>query len=128
MVTGYLPSVMLMLFLYSVPPVMSTLAAVEGPIARSGRKMSACHKVLLFMIWNVFFSNILSGSVLESFDRISSLKDIPLQLADGVPSMVYTLLINRLIISFFSALLVVYCLWYSLICPKYLLHLQLQLA
>lgn len=87
MVTGYLPSVMLMLFLYAVPPVMSTLAAVEGPIARSGRKISACHKVLFFIIWNVFFSNILSGSVLESIDRISSLEDIPSQLASGVPSM-----------------------------------------
>ncbi|KAK1405619.1 Lipase [Heracleum sosnowskyi] len=87
MVTGYLPSVMLMLFLYAVPPIMSTLAAVEGPIARSGRKISACHKVLFFIIWNVFFSNILSGSVLESIDRISSLEDIPSQLANGVPSM-----------------------------------------
>lgn len=95
MVTGYLPSVMLMLFLYAVPPVMSTLAAIEGPIARSGRKISACHKVLFFIIWNVFFSNILSGSVLESIDRISSLKDIPSQLANGVPSMVITLLIYR---------------------------------
>lgn len=83
---------MLMFFLYIAPPIMMTLSAVEGPIARSGRKISACSKVLYFLIWNVFFSNILSGSVLERFDTITSLKDIPLQLASGVPSMVITLL------------------------------------
>ncbi|KAK1395964.1 Calcium-dependent channel [Heracleum sosnowskyi] len=87
MITGYLPSVMLTLFMYTVPPLMSTLAAVEGPIARSGRKISACRKVIFFIVWNVFFSNILSGSVLERFDNLSSLWDIPLHLANGVPSL-----------------------------------------
>ncbi|XP_074365948.1 CSC1-like protein RXW8 isoform X4 [Apium graveolens] len=35
----------------SVPPLMSTLAAVEGPIARSGRKISACRKAVFFMTY-----------------------------------------------------------------------------
>ncbi|XP_017254026.1 CSC1-like protein RXW8 isoform X1 [Daucus carota subsp. sativus] len=87
MITGYLPSVMLTVLLLTVPPLMSTLAAVEGPVARSGRKISACRKVMFFIVWNVFFSNILSGSVLERFDTLSSLWDIPLQLANGVPSL-----------------------------------------
>lgn len=107
MITGYLPSVMLTLFLYTVPPLMSTLAAVEGPIARSGRKISACRKVMFFIVWNVFFSNILSGSVLERFDNLSSLWDIPLQLANGVPSLVITLLIIKLVISTVIAFLVI---------------------
>ncbi|WOH06992.1 hypothetical protein DCAR_0626421 [Daucus carota subsp. sativus] len=87
MVTGYLPSAMLTLFLFCVPPIMIISSAVEGPVARSLRKRSACLKVLYFIIWNVFFANILSGSVFERFDKISSLKDIPAQLANGVPSM-----------------------------------------
>lgn len=108
MITGYLPSVMLTVLLLTVPPLMSTLAAVEGPVARSGRKISACRKVMFFIVWNVFFSNILSGSVLERFDTLSSLWDIPLQLANGVPSLVISLLIN--LINFLSllALLVVF--------------------
>lgn len=90
MVTGYLPSVMLTLFLFCVPPIMIVSSAIEGPVARSLRKKSACVKVLYFIVWNVFFANILSGSVLERFDKITSLKDIPAQLANGVPSMVMT--------------------------------------
>lgn len=88
MVTGYLPSAMLTLFIFCVPPLMIIFSAIEGPVARSLRKKSACLKVLYFLIWNVFFANILSGSVLQRFDNITSLKDIPLQLAKGIPSMV----------------------------------------
>ncbi|XP_068657607.1 CSC1-like protein RXW8 [Aristolochia californica] len=85
LVTGYLPSVILLLFLYSVPPTMMLFSAVEGCISRSGRKMSACCKVLYFTIWNVFFVNVLSGSVISQLNVISSPKDIPTQLAKAVP-------------------------------------------
>lgn len=88
MITGYLPSAMLMLFLCIAPPIMMAFSAIEGPIARSLRKKSACLKVLYFLIWNVFFANILSGTVMDRFDRFTSLKDIPSELANGVPSMV----------------------------------------
>ncbi|KAK4796389.1 hypothetical protein SAY86_028715 [Trapa natans] len=86
LVTGYLPSVVLLLFLYTVPPTMMLLAVIEGSISRSGRKKSACRKVLYFTIWNVFFVNILSGSVLRLVDALSSPKEIPTQLARAVPA------------------------------------------
>ncbi|XP_057973970.1 CSC1-like protein RXW8 isoform X2 [Malania oleifera] len=86
LVTGYLPSVILMLFLYTVPPTMMLFSAVEGSISRSGRKKSACCKVLYFTIWNVFFVNVLSGSVISQLNVISSPKDIPTQLARAVPT------------------------------------------
>ncbi|XP_077233942.1 hyperosmolality-gated Ca2+ permeable channel 2.1-like [Tasmannia lanceolata] len=85
LVTGYLPSVILQLFLYTVPPTMMLFSAVEGSISRSGRKKSACCKVLYFTIWNVFFVNVLSGSVISQFNVISSPKGIPSQLAKAVP-------------------------------------------
>ncbi|CAL9166175.1 unnamed protein product [Musa hybrid cultivar] len=84
-VTGYLPSVILQLFLYTVPPTMMLFSTVEGPISRSGRKKSACAKVLYFTIWNVFFVNVFSGSVINQLNAISSPKDIPAQLAKAVP-------------------------------------------
>lgn len=83
--TGYLPSVVLMLFLYIVPPIMMLFSVVEGCISRSGRKKSACCKVLYFTIWNVFFVNVLSGSVISRLNAISSPKDIPPLLASAVP-------------------------------------------
>ncbi|KAF8404822.1 hypothetical protein HHK36_009711 [Tetracentron sinense] len=86
LVTGYLPSVVLMLFMYTVPPTMMLFSAVEGSISRGGRKKSACCKVLYFTIWNVFFVNVLSGSVLSQLNVISSPKGIPIQLGKAIPT------------------------------------------
>ncbi|GMY07023.1 CSC1-like protein RXW8 isoform X2 [Fagus crenata] len=88
LVTGYLPSIVLILALYSVPPTMMLFSAVEGSISRSGRKKSACCKVLYFTIWNVFFVNIFTGSVISQLNVFSSVKDIPAQLAKAVPRQV----------------------------------------
>ncbi|KAK1317796.1 hypothetical protein QJS10_CPA05g01689 [Acorus calamus] len=59
LVTGYLPSVILQLFFNVVPPVMMLFSAFEGFISHSGRKKSACCRVLYFTIWNVFFVNVI---------------------------------------------------------------------
>lgn len=70
---------------------MMLFSTVEGPISRSGRKKSACAKVLYFTIWNVFFVNVFSGSVINQLNAISSPKDIPAQLAKAVPRQVLSL-------------------------------------
>ncbi|KAF3559018.1 hypothetical protein F2Q69_00013113, partial [Brassica cretica] len=85
-ITGYLPSVILILFFYAVPPLMMYFSALEGCISRSIRKNSACIKILYFTIWNVFFVNILSGSVIRQLNVFSSVRDIPAQLARAVPT------------------------------------------
>lgn len=87
-VTGYLPSVILILFLYTVPPTMMLFSAVEGSISRSGRKKSACCKILYFTIWNVFFVNVFSGSLISQWSVFSSVKDLPTELARAVPTQV----------------------------------------
>ncbi|KAK2660072.1 hypothetical protein Ddye_006605 [Dipteronia dyeriana] len=84
LLTGYLPSVVLMLFLYTVPPTMMLFSKVEGPISRSGRKKSACIKVLYFTIWNVFFVNVLSGSIIGQLS-VFTVRQIPRKLAEAVP-------------------------------------------
>ncbi|XP_061344429.1 CSC1-like protein RXW8 [Gastrolobium bilobum] len=85
LVTGYLPSVILVLFLYAVPPVMMLFSEVEGSISRSGRKKSACCKVLYFTIWNVFFVNVFAGSVISQLSVFTSITELPAQLAKAVP-------------------------------------------
>lgn len=87
-VTGYLPSVILLLFFYTVPPVMMQLSTVEGSISRSDRKKSACHKILYFTIWNVFFVNVLSGSLLTQLNAMTRPNDLATQLAEAVPKQV----------------------------------------
>lgn len=86
--TGYLPSVILVLFLIGVGPVMMLLSAVEGPISRSCRKRSACYKVLYFTIWNVFFVNVFAGSVISQLSVFTSITELPAQLAKAVPTQV----------------------------------------
>ncbi|XAR62011.1 hypothetical protein NMG60_11016582 [Bertholletia excelsa] len=85
-VTGYLPSALLMLFLYAVPPIMMLFSTFEGSISRSARKRSACIKVLCFMIWNVFFYYVMTGQIMERLALISSPKDITTKLAAAVPT------------------------------------------
>ncbi|CAL9214377.1 unnamed protein product [Arabidopsis halleri] len=87
-ITGYLPSVILVLFFYAVPPLMMYFSTLEGCVSRSLRKKSACIKILYFTIWNVFFVNILSGSVIRQLSVLSSVRDIPAQLAKVVPAQV----------------------------------------
>ncbi|GMH17994.1 hypothetical protein Nepgr_019835 [Nepenthes gracilis] len=99
LVTGYLPPVVLVLFLYMVPPLMILFSTVEGSISRSRRKKAACCKVLYFTIWNVFFVNLIYGTVITKLDGFPSLKDLfngkllngnlPTNLADrAVPALV----------------------------------------
>ncbi|XP_044510781.1 CSC1-like protein RXW8 isoform X2 [Mangifera indica] len=85
-VTGYLPSVILILFMYAVPPTMMLFSTFEGAVSHSGRKKSTCIKVLYFTIWNVFFVNILSGSIIAQLSVFSSVKDVPRHLAEAVPN------------------------------------------
>ncbi|EPS57115.1 hypothetical protein M569_17709, partial [Genlisea aurea] len=84
-VTGYLPSLILEMFLSMIPTVMIVLSSIQGYIALSQIEKSACIKVLWFTIWNVFFGNVLSGSVLYRVDVVLEPKRIPELLAVAVP-------------------------------------------
>ncbi|XP_031123788.1 CSC1-like protein RXW8 isoform X2 [Ipomoea triloba] len=90
LVTGYLPSVVLVLFSYLVPPIMMFFSTMECYISRSGRKKSACYKIMYFMIWNAFFAQTISGSVIDGWSALGhlgkNLKDIPNLLATALPS------------------------------------------
>lgn len=85
-VTGYLPSLILQLFLKLVPPVMMFLSSIQGYISFSEIQKSACKKFLWFTIWNIFFANVLSGSVLNQLSDLLDLKNIPAKLAVAVPA------------------------------------------
>ncbi|KAJ1398737.1 Calcium-dependent channel, 7TM region, putative phosphate [Sesbania bispinosa] len=85
-ITGYLPSLILQLFLSFVPPIMIMLSSLQGYISWSQIQKSACTKVLLFTIWNIFFANVLSGSALYRVNVFLEPKEIPRVLAEAVPS------------------------------------------
>lgn len=85
-ITGYLPSLILQLFLKAIPPVMRLLTCIQGYISFSEIDKSACSKVLWFTIWNIFFANVLSGSVLNQISILLEPKNIPSKLAVAVPA------------------------------------------
>ncbi|XAR65227.1 hypothetical protein NMG60_11009274 [Bertholletia excelsa] len=85
-ITGYLPSLILLLFLKMIPPVMMFLSSIQGYISNSDIERSACHKVLWFTVWNIFFGNVLSGSVLNQISILLDPKNIPGKLAITVPA------------------------------------------
>ncbi|GJT56774.1 CSC1-like protein HYP1 isoform X1 [Tanacetum coccineum] len=84
-ITGYLPSLILKMFLQLVPPVMIMLSSMQGYIAHSQIVKSACNKMLWFTIWNIFFANAISGSVLYRVNMFFEPKEIPIILAVAVP-------------------------------------------
>lgn len=85
-VTGYLPSLILQLFLKIVPPIMEFLSSLQGYICHSNIEKSACNKVLWFTVWNIFFATLFSGSVLYQVSIILDPKNIPSKLAVAVPA------------------------------------------
>ncbi|KAL1824486.1 hypothetical protein ACET3Z_011264 [Daucus carota] len=84
-ITGYLPSLVLQMFQYFVPPTMIMLSSIQGYISRSQIEKSACYKVLWFTIWNVFFVTVLSGSILYQTNVFLEIKKLPNVLAVAVP-------------------------------------------
>ncbi|KAJ6987594.1 hypothetical protein NC653_020754 [Populus alba x Populus x berolinensis] len=85
-VTGYLPSLILQLFLKIVPPIMEFLSSIQGYISHSEIERSACNKVLWFTVWNIFFATVFSGSVLNQISIVLDPKNIPAKLAVVVPA------------------------------------------
>ncbi|KAL6511620.1 hypothetical protein OROGR_021217 [Orobanche gracilis] len=90
LISGYLPSVVFIMFLYIVAPLMMVFSTLEGSISRSGRKRSTCIKVIYFVIWNVFFANILTEAAIDhyqvSITKLGDAKHIPNLLAKAVPA------------------------------------------
>lgn len=87
-ITGYLPNLILQLSLKIVPPIMKGISSQQGYICVSEIERSACHKVIWFTVWNVFFANVLSASAFSLLFIFLELKDIPSKLAVSVPAQV----------------------------------------
>ena len=88
--TGFLPSVVLKAFIYIVPFTMFAMAKIAGCIARSKEEIKACNMVFYFLVGNVFFWSVLSGSLLDLIGEfITQPKNIPSHLAGAVSAQVW---------------------------------------
>lgn len=88
-VTGYLPSVILKGFIYIVPFAMFGMAKLPGCISKSKEEIKACNMVFYFLVGNVFFLSVLSGSLLDEIgESFSHPKNFPSHLASAVSAQV----------------------------------------
>lgn len=88
-VTGYLPSVILNGFIYAVPFAMLGIARLSGCISKSKEELKACNMVFYFLVGNVFFLSLLSGSLLDEIgESVSHPKNFPSHLARAVSAQV----------------------------------------
>ncbi|KAJ1695728.1 hypothetical protein LUZ63_012426 [Rhynchospora breviuscula] len=83
--TGYLPSAILNGFIYLIPYAMLGMVSLEGLVSKSKKEMRACNMVFYFLVGNVFFLSVLSGSLLNQFgESFAHPKEIPTRLASAV--------------------------------------------
>ncbi|KAL6493833.1 hypothetical protein OROGR_031742 [Orobanche gracilis] len=88
-VTGYLPSVILNGFVYIVPFAMIAMANLAGYISKSRKDMKACNMVFYFLVGNVFFLTLLSGSLLDQIgESFSHPRDFPGRLASAASAQI----------------------------------------
>ncbi|XP_009354442.2 CSC1-like protein At3g54510 [Pyrus x bretschneideri] len=84
-ITGYLPSAVLNMFIYIVPFAMLGMAKLSGCISKSREEIKACNMVFYFLVGNVFFWSLLSGSLIDEIgESFTHPKDIPSHLARAV--------------------------------------------
>ncbi|KAK9682220.1 hypothetical protein RND81_10G059000 [Saponaria officinalis] len=84
-VTGYLPSLILNGFIYIVPYSLLGIAHLSGYSSRSETEIKVCNMVFYFLVGNVFFLSLLSGSLLDELGQsFSHPGDIPSHLAHAV--------------------------------------------
>lgn len=94
-VSGYLPSLVLSLFLYLVPPFLVFLSNLQGPVSYSRLIRLAANRFFFLLIVDGFFTSVLSGTVFNQLDSwISSPKAIPERLARAIPGQVSTLCLS----------------------------------
>ncbi|KAH7442148.1 hypothetical protein KP509_03G073300 [Ceratopteris richardii] len=83
--SGYLPSLLLTILYYFVPPLMMSFTKVEGYASYSTEERATAGKVFLFLVGNSFFL-VTYGSLLSLINQaIDSPRQIPNLLAASLP-------------------------------------------
>ncbi|EPS65452.1 hypothetical protein M569_09324, partial [Genlisea aurea] len=86
-VTGYLPSAILNGCVFVVPFAMIEMVKFAGYPSKSRKDIKTCNMVFYFLVGNVFFLSLLSGSLLEQIgETFTHPKDVPSRLATAASS------------------------------------------
>nr|GMD23631.1 CSC1-like protein At4g02900 [Ipomoea batatas] len=86
-VQGFLPGMVLKLFLANVPKILMAMSKVEGVTSLSALERSSAAKYHLFLLVNVFLGSIIAGAAFQQLDKFLSQPptEIPKTIGVAIP-------------------------------------------
>eukprot|EP00042_Codosiga_hollandica_P056903 m.832104 g.832104 ORF g.832104 m.832104 type:complete len:786 (+) comp59457_c0_seq5:31-2388(+) len=103
-IEGYLPTLILIIFLAILPMILMALTKLQGVWSNSAVIFGAAGKMMLFQVVNVFFASIISGSIFSSLnDVLNEPTSAASLLGKAIPNS-GVFFINFVMIKTFSAL------------------------
>lgn len=67
-IQGFLPGIVLKIFLILLPTILMTMSKIEGHISLSGLNMKTASKYYLFLFVNVFLGSVITGTAFQQLD------------------------------------------------------------
>ncbi|XXG80762.1 hypothetical protein AAC387_Pa09g1551 [Persea americana] len=71
-IQGFLPGIALKIFLILLPTILMTMSKIEGYTSLSGLEKRSAGKYYLFLLVNVFFGSIITGTAFEQLNNFMS--------------------------------------------------------
>ncbi|KAL3849839.1 hypothetical protein ACJIZ3_011721 [Penstemon smallii] len=86
-IQGFLPGIVLKIFLAFLPTILMTMSKVEGHTSLSSLDRRSAGKYHLFLIVNVFFGSIITGAAFQQLQKFlnQSPSEIPRTVGDAIP-------------------------------------------
>ncbi|KAH8975733.1 hypothetical protein BDL97_01G174200 [Sphagnum fallax] len=103
-IQGFLPGLITTLFLKLLPYVLTILSKFEGHVSLSAIDRYCAIKYYVFVVVNVFFGNVIAGSIFEQFKQyIKAPPTVPTSFGSSIP-MKSTFFITYIMIEWWSLL------------------------
>ncbi|WVZ99815.1 hypothetical protein U9M48_045061 [Paspalum notatum var. saurae] len=86
-IQGFLPGIVLKIFLIVLPTILMFMSKFEGLISQSSLERRSAAKYYIFLFFNVFLGSVVAGSALEQLKIYlhKSANDIPRIIGDSIP-------------------------------------------
>ncbi|TVU19271.1 hypothetical protein EJB05_35410 [Eragrostis curvula] len=86
-IQGFLPGIVLKIFLILLPTILMTMSKIEGHISLSGLDRRTASKYYLFLFVNVFLGSVITGTAFQQLDNFihQSANKIPEIVGESIP-------------------------------------------
>ncbi|KAK3135669.1 hypothetical protein QOZ80_5BG0421950 [Eleusine coracana subsp. coracana] len=86
-IQGFLPGIVLKIFLILLPTILMTMSKIEGHISLSGLDRKTASKYYLFLFVNVFLGSVITGTAFQQLDNFihQSANKIPEIVGESIP-------------------------------------------